>query len=72
MEIEAGLYDVAPAGSVSRLPNFRQEQTSYSQPYPDALLFNTLHAFTMYWTAMGWPVRTKGIYKYVQNVHTGS
>jgi hypothetical protein len=65
MEIEAGLYDVAPAGSVSRLPNFRQEQTSYSQPYPDALLFNTLHAFTMYQTAMGF-------YKYVQNVHTGS
>ncbi len=21
---------------------------------------------------MGWPVRTKGIFKYVQNVHTGS
>ncbi len=28
--------------------------------------------FTMYRTAIGWPVRTKGIYKYVQNVHTGS
>jgi hypothetical protein len=24
----------------------------------------------MYQTVMGWPVRTKGIYKYVQNLYT--
>ncbi len=68
MELEAGLFGVAPAGSESQLmPNSRQEQTPHSPPYPGALLFNTLHVFTMYRTAMGWPVRTKGIYKYVQN-----
>jgi hypothetical protein len=37
MEIEAGLFSVAPVGSVSRLPNFRQERTPHSPPYPDAL-----------------------------------
>jgi hypothetical protein len=67
MKNEAGLYDVAPAGSVSQLLNSRQEQTSYSPTYPNALLFiHTLHVFTMYRTAIGWLVRTKVIYKYVQ------
>jgi hypothetical protein len=44
MEIEAGLYNVAPAGSVLRLPKSRQERTCYSPPYPSAHLFiHTLH-----------------------------
>ena len=39
----------------------------HSPPYPNAHLFiHTLHVFTMYRTAMGWPVN-KWIYKYVQN-----
>ena len=39
----------------------------HSPPYPNAHLFiHTLHVFTMYRTAMGWPAN-KWIYKYVQN-----
>ncbi len=39
----------------------------HSPPYPDAHLFiHSLHVFTMYRTAMGWPAN-KWIYKYVQN-----
>ena len=38
----------------------------HSPPYPNAHLFiHTLHVFTMYRTAMGWPAN-KWIYKYVQ------
>ena len=39
----------------------------HSPPYPNAHLFiHTLHVFTMYRTAMGWPAN-KWIYKYIQN-----
>ena len=39
----------------------------HSPPYPNTHLFiHTLHVFTMYRTAMGWPAN-KWIYKYIQN-----
>ena len=39
----------------------------HSPPYPVTHLFiHTLHVFTMYRTAMGWPAN-KWIYKYIQN-----
>ena len=39
----------------------------HSPPYPNAHLFiHTLHVFTMYRTAMGWPAN-KRIYKYIRN-----
>jgi len=73
MELEAALWDVVKAGNECALTTMSRKPHSHSPPYPNALLFiHTLHVFKMYRTAMGWPVKAKGIYKYVQNVHTGS
>jgi len=69
MELEASLWDVVKAGNECALTTIAKKQHSHSPPYPNALLFiHTLHVFTMYRTAMGWPVKANGIYKYVQNV----
>ncbi len=76
MENEAGLWGVVKAGYILTLTDISQKQHSHSPPYPNALLFiQTLHVFTMYRTAMGWPVKQKAftsMYKmYTQDQRKG-
>ena len=69
MEIEAGLCVLLRQGSYYDsslfLPKSRQERTCTAHLTPMLIYSYTLHVFTMYRTAISWPVN-KGIYKYIQ------
>ena len=65
MEIEAGLCVLLRQGLYYHSPKSRQERTCTAHLTPMLIYSYTLHVFTMYRTAISWPVN-KGIYKYIQ------